>query len=66
MKNRKVSAVLNAIAMICWGILLFAGIFDGNTISSILYGLCFVCTLTSFILNIVLIKKEKHHDSDNI
>lgn len=65
MKNRKVSAILNAVAMICWGVLLFTGIYQGNTVSAILYGLCFVCTLTSFILNIIVINKEKHHDQDN-
>lgn len=65
MKNRKVSAVLNAIAMVCWGILLYAGIYERKTVSAILYGICFLCCLISLILNISLIKKEKHHDTEN-
>ncbi|MBP1560239.1 MAG: hypothetical protein J6C96_03215 [Oscillospiraceae bacterium] len=64
MKKIVAAITCNAIASVCWGILLYAGIYDGKTVGAILYGLCLVCSVISLILNIILLKKEKHDDSD--
>lgn len=62
MKKRVFAIVCNAIGIVCWGILLYAGIYDGKGVGAILYGLCFVCSLISLILNVVELKKEKKYE----
>lgn len=59
MKNRVFAIVCNAVGIVCCGILLYAGIYDGKSVSAILYGLCFVCSLVSLILNVVELKKRE-------
>lgn len=62
MKNRKAAAICNALAMVCWGILVYGGIYDGKVINIILYGICFVFSAISLILNITAIKKETNNN----
>lgn len=64
MKNRIVAIVCNSIAIVCWGILVWSGIYDRKPLSIVLYALCFVCSTISLIMNIVAVNKEKK--SDNI
>lgn len=64
MKNRKNAIICHSLAMMCWGILVYAGIYYGKAINVTLYGLCFVCSMILLILNIASIKKEKHYDPD--
>lgn len=59
MDKRKRLVFCFALASVCWGILTYAGIYDGNTTRTILYGVCFVLSMINMIRHIVAIKKEK-------
>ena len=59
MNKRNVTILCNIIALVCWGILLYAGIYEGKPKNIVLYGLCFVFTLISLIKNITGIKLFK-------
>lgn len=66
MKNRKVSAFCNGLAMVCCVILVLSGFIDGKLLYIILYSIFFVLSAVSLILNIVAIKKEKDYDHTQI
>ena len=53
MKNRIFALICNAVGIVGWGILLILGILDGKSMLAILYGICFVCSVISLILNTI-------------
>ena len=64
MKKRKIAIICSAIAMVCWGILFYAGIYEKNTTRAVIYGLAFVCSMVTMIKHIIASKREKHDYSD--
>ena len=61
MKDRKAASICYALAIICWGALTFCGICDGKVVSVIMYGICFVFSTVSLIVNIRALKKEAYN-----
>lgn len=58
MKRRKIAIICNASAALCWGILLYGGVYNGKTFNIIMYGICFVLSVISLIWNLVIINNE--------
>ena len=52
-KNNKGFTLIELLAVI-----LILGIIDGKSMIAVLYGICFVCSVISFIQNVAQIKKE--------
>ena len=58
-----IAIICNCIAMACRGALVNAGIYDGKILSTVLYGICFVCSTISLIMTIIKLKKEENHNA---
>ena len=58
MKNRIFAIICNVVGIVGWGFLLILGIFDGISMIAVLYGICFICSVISLILNVSQMKKN--------